>query len=522
MVSYITFNLYTTFFYLLMNFSTFQNDIFDFVTTNNNKSLTINAVAGSGKTTTAIEAIKRIPRQEEVLAMAFNKSIATEWQTKMAVLRNVQCRTLHSHGMKTFIRAKIKTKLDNNKWQKYITENELSSVVSREDNEYYLFCSNTKRLLDLCRLNLLTYGQVDEIEEVAERHNIECIADEVTVVNDLLNLCYSLDKEGNTTIIDFTDMIVLPTMVKSLNKYVEKFPHVFIDEAQDLSKAQQALMLMSIAKNGRFIAVGDPRQSINGFCGAMNDSFTQLEELAQNSLPLSVNYRCGRNMINLAQEIVPQIEAHDDAIDGVVDEVTDLKNISKGDMIICRKSAPLIGLCLRLLSVGKIAYVKGQDICDSLKTLIKKSKADDIESLFEWLDKEIENQRKKLIAKGIKADAVESCPSIIHLQDKLKCLQILTERCCTLQEVNNLLDKIFTEVNSGKAITLSTVHKSKGLEADNVFIALPNCLPMTWKGQQSWEYEQECNLKYVAVTRAKKQLHFIKIDEDQLKDIVVD
>lgn len=505
-----------------MIFSDFQNDIFDFVANNDNKSLTINAVAGSGKTTTAIEAIKRIPRNEDVAFMAFNKAIATELQTKMAFMRNVQCRTLHSHGMKTFIRAKIKTKLDNNKWSKYIRENELSSIISAEDNEYNLFCTNTKRLLDLCRINLIENGQVDEIEAIAERHNIECLADEVSVVNDILNLCYKLDKEGNTTIIDFTDMIVLPTMVKSLNKFVEKFPHVFIDEAQDLSKAQQKLMLMSIAKGGRFIAVGDPRQAINGFCGAMNDSFAQLEELAQNSLPLSVNYRCGRNMINMAQEIVPQITAHDNAIEGVVDEVTDLKSATKGDMIICRKSAPLIGLCLRFLSVGKIAYVKGQDICDSLKVLIKKSKAKDIESLFEWLDKETEKQREKLLAKGIKAEAIDSCPSIIHLQDKLKCLQILSERCCTLEEVCNLLDRIFTEVASGKAITLSTVHKSKGLEADNVYIALPDCLPMTWKGQQTWEYEQELNLKYVAITRAKKQLHFINVDEDELKNIVVD
>lgn len=503
-----------------MNFSEYQNNIFEFVVNNLNKSLTIKSVAGSGKTTTAIEAIKRIPRNEEVLSIAFNKAVVTDWQTKMANMRNVQCRTLHGHGMKTFIRAKIKTKLDNLKWLKYIRENDLSSVVSREnEQEYNLFVNNAKRLLDLCRINLILNGQIDEIEAIAEKHNIECLADEVSVVNDILNLCYQLDNDG---LIDFTDMIVLPTMVKSLNKYIEKFPHVFIDEAQDLSKAQQKLMLMSIKKGGRFIAVGDPRQAINGFCGAMNDSFSQLEELAQNTLPLSVNYRCGRKMIELAQEIVPHIEAHEGAIEGVVDEVTDLKGVTKGDMIICRKSAPLIGLCLRLLSVGKIAYVKGQDICESLKTLIKKSKAKDIETLFEWIDKEIEKQRQKLIAKGIKAEAVDSCPSIVHLQDKLKGLQILSERCCTLDEVCNLLDRIFTEVASGKAITLSTVHKSKGLEADNVFVALPNCLPMTWKGQQEWEYEQEMNLKYVAITRAKKQLHFINVDEDKLVDIVVD
>lgn len=507
-----------------MNFSSYQLAIFDFLANNPTKSLTINAVAGSGKTTTAIEAIRRTPTNQSVLAIAFNKSTATDWQSKTANMRNVQAKTLHSHGMQAFIRAKVRTKLDTMKWRKYISDNALSSVISQEDNEYFAFCKNASQLLDLCRINLITFGEIEKIEEIADRHSIECIADEVSVVNELLNLVYRLDTTNGTAIIDFTDMITLPIMVGSLKKHIAKYQHVFIDEAQDLSKAQQQLMLASIdtTKKGRFVAVGDPRQAINGFCGAMNDSFSQLEALADKSLPLSVNYRCGKAMIKLAQEIVPQIEAHEGAIEGVVDEVMDLKLANKGDMVICRKSAPLVALCLRLLAANKIAYVKGTDICEGLKNLMKKSKAKEINELFLWLDKELEKVRQNLLAKGIKAEAVGSCPSVTRFEDKIKCLQVLSERCCTITEVENLLDRIFTEVNSGKAITLSTIHKAKGLEADNVFIALPSCLPMTWKGQQSWEYEQEQNLRYVAVTRAKKVLHFINLDEEGLANIVVD
>jgi superfamily I DNA/RNA helicase len=68
---------------------------------------------------------------------------------------------------------------------------------------------------------------------------------------------------------------------------------------------------------------------------------------------------------------------------------------------------------------------------------------------------------------------------------------------------------------------LSTVHKAKGLEADNVFIICPELLPMRMEGQQEWEYQQELNLKYVAVTRAKKRLVWVDVDEKSVDTIAV-
>ena len=55
---------------------------------------------------------------------------------------------------------------------------------------------------------------------------------------------------------------------------------------------------------------------------------------------------------------------------------------------------------------------------------------------------------------------------------------------------------------------MSTIHKAKGLEADNVFILNKNLLPSKYV-KQDWELEQEKNLEYVAITRTKKTLGFI-------------
>ncbi len=58
-------------------------------------------------------------------------------------------------------------------------------------------------------------------------------------------------------------------------------------------------------------------------------------------------------------------------------------------------------------------------------------------------------------------------------------------------------------------IKLATVHRTKGLEADRVFILRPDALPLVRPEQQPWQLEQEMNLKYVAYTRAKESLFIV-------------
>jgi superfamily I DNA/RNA helicase len=65
-------------------------------------------------------------------------------------------------------------------------------------------------------------------------------------------------------IIDFDDQIYMPTL---FGGSWPQFPLVMIDEAQDLSPINHA-MLSKLVKH-RLIAVGDPYQSIYGFRGRM-------------------------------------------------------------------------------------------------------------------------------------------------------------------------------------------------------------------------------------------------------------
>ena len=60
------------------------------------------------------------------------------------------------------------------------------------------------------------------------------------------------------------------------------------------------------------------------------------------------------------------------------------------------------------------------------------------------------------------------------------------------------------------SILLSTVHRAKGLEADRVFIYQPSILENNRLATKDWEKATEQNLRYVAYTRPKKVLGFIK------------
>ena len=498
-----------------MNFSQFQLNIFNEVE-NGKGNLAINAVAGSGKTTTIVECCKRLRmRKFDVKFLAFNNSIVKELSYKIGEYADVS--TLHSFGYSVLKKIAGKDKKFNINDRKYINiirdDNMLS--LNRDDKNYPKALGNADKLLRLCRINLIQQGDMDAINAICDEHSIVPFANEVSVVNSLLADCYTLDLNAKLEI-DFTDMLVLPL---SYPNEIPTYKVVFIDECQDLSAAQRALMLAA-ARRGRFVAVGDRRQAINGFAGADCQSFDKIAKLPNTKeLPLSVNYRCGRNIIALAQEIVPEIQAHEGAIEGVVDSISkvELSTFKANDMVLCRTAAPLVVLCLKLIRAGVTAVVKGRDIANGLIGLIEKSKAKTIKGFDTWADNEKEKLAREIAKKeNMKIPEAKETGRFIAYCDRINCILAIGENVSNLEQVKAYIERIFNDDNIANAVTLSTCHKSKGLESDRVVILLPNKLPLTWKGQLDWEYEQEMNLKYVAITRAKKELVFVNMEQKDL------
>ena len=124
-----------------------------------------------------------------------------------------------------------------------------------------------------------------------------------------------------------------------------------------------------------------------------------------------------------------------------------------------------------------------------------------VEKLSGWLSKETEKENRK---------TNPSEDRLIGLQDRFDCLMCFTEGSDSVDQVLASIDKVFTDDRFGDGVKLSSVHKAKGLEADRVFILLPEGGGMPHPMAKSyWQREQEMNLKYVAITRAKNELVWV-------------
>ena len=463
----------------------------------------VEAVAGGGKTSSLVNAIKLIPSDKQVLFLAFNKSIVEELKIKVGNLENVTVSTIHSLGAKV-CRKYLKCNVDDNKYKTWLNDGIKSGFIasisnlSNEDREEWL--SNIRKLIDLGRVNLTT----DEhgLNELAYKHGLWILDDEVQMA--IRGIDWGVH---NTDIIDYTDMIYLP-VVKDMK--VWQYDWVFIDECQDLNAAQRNMFLKHVKMNGRFVAVGDPKQAIYGFAGADVESFNLLKQLPHTAkLPLSVCYRCDKSIIELAKTEVPQIEAREGAPDGIINYDAKIADVQDGDMVLCRVSAPLVDLCMRYIANGVKAYVKGRDIGMNLINMIKKTKKAKISDLTAVFDRELSRIIGKVVAKlhCSEKEAMES-DAYTSYQDKVKAIEILSEGLVKCDDLISRIETIFSD-ESKNGICLSTVHKSKGLESDRVFIICPEKFLLKNCMQIPWMAEQEHNLQYVAYTRAKHYLGFI-------------
>ena len=488
---------------MALTFSTMQNDIFDWVKNGKGNAI-INAVAGSGKTFTIVEACKSL--SGKVLFLAFGKAIAEELKTKVPA--NVQASTLHSFGYAS-ITAEYGPQKVVQDWQKYGAILDGLGLAEQKSWSWEVKSANRDKrakvikLLEMVRNNLLDIHDDATIAEKADHLNIDASPELLPIMRDCHLKAMSL-----TNTIDFTDMIYLP-IVKKIR--MPQYDWVLIDETQDLNPCQIEMVLKTVKKSGRVIAVGDPSQSIFGFRGADVDAMNRVQTaLNAKELPLSVCYRCPTSHVELAQRLVPHIESAPEAIEGSIKHVKDtefdaasLKD-AVDTMILCRTNAPLTSFALSLLAKGIPCSIKGRNIGQGLKKLVNNlsgwNLSDLLDSLDEWQDKELAKASKKKNGAESAMDAI---------RDRADCIRAIANDCDSKKCITNKLDTLFSDDNVSKGIQLSSVHRAKGLEATTVYIIKPELLPLIRKEQKAWELEQEHNIEYVAYTRSKKDLVFV-------------
>ena len=486
-----------------------QSDFFDWIQ-NGSGSCVLTACAGAGKTTTLIEALKLM--KGSIFFGAYNKKIADEISERAPAKDGLVISTMHAIGFKLWRNAsRTQMSVDNNKCRTIFRE------ASSKYPEYVPFEGVVLSLVSYAKQAAI--GILKAVEdasawlELIEHFNLDTL-DSTTLVIQLAKKTLAKSVSLDQSIVDFDDMIYAPLIHKV--KGVD-YDWVLLDEAQDTNAARRALSLLLLKRGGRLVAVGDNRQAIYGFTGADSNAIDLISKAVNaKHLPLTVSYRCPQLVVAEARKYVNHIEAHSTAPMGSVSYIKHDQPLTTlvqpGDAILSRFNAPIIKIAYTFIAAGIPAKVEGRDIGKGLMALVKRWKVRTFDSLIKKLDTYANSETAKYRAKEKESQAVA-------VEDKVECLKIIIERVRgRINSTNakyNLADEMYNEINSifgdnvtSVSVLLSTIHKSKGREWNKVFYLQTG--PSKFARQQ-WEFEQEANLCYVAITRAKRDLFYVEM-----------
>jgi superfamily I DNA/RNA helicase len=485
--------------------SEFQKAIFDEFATGS-RNVQVIARAGTGKTTTIMAGVAYAP-ESSILVAAFSKSIEIELNKRIAELqlKNVVAKTLHALGYACI--------------RRFWTDIRLGQGTDRVDDLVNRACGNAapdtikKLVAKLCtkaREMAPHATKMGELTDIAIR--FECEPEEgwaadgfgLEYVEEMaLRTLVLAEEKPVRTGIDFSDMIFLPVRLRWLRP---AYQLVVIDEAQDMTETQ-----LEIARgvcSGRVFVVGDDMQSIFQFRGADENSMENLRRgLNAFVLPLKVTYRCGKSIVREAQKFVPDFVAGENNPEGEVIDLPEQKlteTAGPGDFILSRTNAPLVSVAMSLLRAGKRTRVAGKDIGKGLISLVRKLKGrsvpDLLSKLSAWQERETLRLEKRFAGKLDSATFVARCEAI---RDQAEMIASLTDGAKNVDEVSVRIEALFTDDGLGQdgVITCSSVHRAKGLEAKRVFVIAKTLRETT---------QEERNICYVAITRAKQTLVYVR------------
>ncbi|MEQ1575905.1 MAG: UvrD-helicase domain-containing protein, partial [Vicinamibacterales bacterium] len=310
------------------------------------------------------------------------------------------------------------------------------------------------------------------------------------------------------------------------------FGLIVVDEAQDMSAPQLEIAQMSLAPGGRMVVVGDDRQAIYRFRGADSNALDRLKtELHASELGLTTTFRCGARIVQEAQRLVPDIQALPTIHAGAYDVVSAGRlyaTVRPGDFVLSRLNAPLTRCAMTLLRRGTRAKIQGRDIGRTLSALADRiSQWGKITNMALWRN-ELDAWCAREVRKAEEADVLARAALVT---DQAATLLVLAENATDVAGIKDRISYLFDDVAGDNSFVIcSTVHRAKGLEADSVYVladtfvvdvqclcghrhrrGMPECLKCKCGAYvpDPGAVLEEQNIRYVAITRAKRNLWWV-------------
>ncbi|MEZ4884491.1 MAG: 3'-5' exonuclease [Chitinophagales bacterium] len=468
-------------------------------------NIKINAVAGSGKTTTVIEYARSRPKQSRILYLAFNKSVKLEAIQKFTDkgLNNVQVETAHSlayhhivknsgyninaPGYKTHeIKDLLEIKGYKEKHTEYVIANHVQQFVS-------YFCNSTAK-----KVKNLNY--LDVIAEPKARVFVQNFYDDILQYT---RLFLAKMERGE---IDITHDFYLKKF--QLSQPVLPYNYILFDEGQD---ASSAMLEVFLKQKGTKVIVGDTHQQIYGWRYAVNS----LEKVDYPSFNLSNSFRFEADVASLAGKILQWKKYLTNYQD------IDIKGIGNNDAV--KTQATLARSNLALLVKAIELAVEEKEIKNLYfeGNINSYTYADEGASIYDVLS--LYNGRRK----GIRDKLIKSMNSMSELEDYIEKTEDRSMKMVVdvvkkyrnslpthIQTIKNM--HLVDEEKHNADMVFSTVHRCKGMEYDvvtleNDFLNEATLLKIMKESKESdlpkQKLLEEINVLYVAVTRTKNLLH---------------
>ncbi len=467
------------------------------------EDLVVNAVAGSGKTTTILE-YARLRANKRILYLAFNKSVKQKAQQLFQhnQMNHVTVETAHSLAYRYIIpgspfRIRVGYRPSELVLLLNIPTNRpdlLHLKIAHHVLEYYhLFCSQTAAAV----------VEVDYPGTIADAPVREFVKLHHETIIHYTRLLLARMDQG---VIEITHDFYLKKF--QLTHPVLPYDIILFDEGQD---ASPVMLDVFYNQPARRIIIGDSYQQIYGWRYAVN----ALDEAHFNPMMLSCSFRFGNDIARMARNILGLksifMPAPKLRITGI-----DQSRPVHSRAFISRTNTGLLGKAIELAihnrDVNRL-YFEGQ-----LSSYVFSQAGAPLHDLINLYAGKRSHISDPLILSMPSFEDLQhyaaltgdvSLRMLIELVERYEnklpgYIQRLQELCCVPEE-RNRAEAVF-----------STVHKSKGMEYDEVYLCndfvneqlLLDQIPALRNGLiQPDVLSEEVNMLYVAATRARTRLH---------------
>ncbi|SQJ09075.1 DNA-dependent helicase II [Serratia rubidaea] len=440
--------------------------------------LVVRAFAGTGKTSTLVRYALANPNSR-MLYLAYNRAVRDEAEQKFPF--NVECKTSHQLAWPNFGRH----------YQKRLTGNLRITDVARLLNT---------RHWPLARTAIMTFNAFlcsgdhefgpQHLPGEEDRSGVS--AERILTAAQLL-WRESARQDGTFPV---THDVYLKLYQLSQPDLSKRWQTLLFDEAQDANPVTQSLVL---AQDCNVVLVGDRHQQIYRFRGAEN-ALDAPGLVDAKRLNLTHSFRFGPAVASVANMLLArQGETLPVVGDGGEDAVvTRLPEENRGEhvTVLSRTVAGVIGAALDASLAGqKVFWVGG----------IAGYKTEELEDLY-WFSADMpERMRSPVLSREYRDfDEFESVAKATKDPEMNQGLRLLEQYFPLPQKLQVMREHAITDETQAQ-VTVSTVHRSKGLEWPVVALN-EDFADITDPLLPEDERTDETNLLYVAVTRARNTL----------------